>query len=288
MIHASPLGKAVTYVEQYDPTLLFPISRAQGRGEIGLVADTYDTLPFIGVDQWTAYELSWLNGQGKPMVAMATCVIPCMSPNLIESKSFKLYLNSFNQTIFADEHDVHQRLIADLSATAGAPVDVHMHGITSQPMPDLAAQPGCVCIDTTDLSHLTLRYQGPHADYLRITSHATSATPAALVHETLISHLLKSNCPVTGQPDWATLRISYHGLPMDHAGLLAYIISFRQHQGFHEQCVEQIFLDLWSQCAPMELSVYARYTRRGGLDINPYRASPGSAPLPPPGRSARQ
>ncbi|MGN6153694.1 MAG: NADPH-dependent 7-cyano-7-deazaguanine reductase QueF [Lysobacteraceae bacterium] len=266
-----PLGREVAYPGQYDPTLLFPIPRAQARAEIGVDAAA---LPFVGHDRWHAYELSWLDARGKPVVATATLAVPATSPHLIESKSLKLYLNSFNGgQRYGSAEAVRATIVADLSAAAGAPVDVAF-GLP----PFVEGTDGAVSIDGLDIE--IDRYGPPDASLL-------SADDDALVEETLHSALLKSNCPVTGQPDWAGVRIAYRGPRIDRAGLLRYLVSFRDHAEFHEQCVERVFVDLLARCRPQALSVEARYTRRGGLDINPWRATPG-VPTPPAGRDARQ
>ena len=271
-----PLGREVAYPRAYDPSLLFPIARDTGRETLGITAAP---LPFIGHDRWHAYELSWLDGRGKPVAATATFVVPADSPSLVESKSLKLYLNSLNATRFTDPAEVRARITADLSAAAGAPVAVGF-GLPPVDAGDGAAagDPAPVSIDGLDV-HCD-EYDHPNAALL-------SADAGDIVHEVLHSALLKSNCPVTGQPDWASLRIACRGPRIDREGLLRYLVSFREHAGFHEQCVEQVFVDLMARCRPDALSVEARYTRRGGLDINPWRATPG---LPPPaaGRDPRQ
>jgi 7-cyano-7-deazaguanine reductase len=255
----SPLGKASQYVANYAPELLFPISRATKWAELGLTAQT---LPYRGVDLWTCYELSWLNPVGKPIVAIAEFAIPADSPNIIESKSFKLYLNSLNQSKFADSAALAEVLVRDLSAAAGATVTVGVHELRAFAERGVATPPG-ICID--ELAVSIDEYHAPRPDLLR-------ADTSRIVEETVHSHLLRSNCPVTGQPDWGSLIVSYKGPALDHAGLLTYLVSFRQHADFHEQCVERIFLDLLNLSKPQALSVHARYVRRGGLDINPYRS----------------
>ena len=269
----SPLGQPLRYPSRRDPDLLFPIARAVARSAIGVPSP----LPFIGSDLWNAYELSWLGARGKPEVAIATLAVPADSPALIESKSLKLYLNGLNGERFADVTALTATIATDLSAAAGAAVAVFL-----VPRADLAglalAELAGECLDDLDLA--IDHYGPPRLEFL--------VTAATIVEETLVSHLLKSNCPVTGQPDWASVQIRYRGPRLDRAGLLRYLVSYREHAGFHEQCVEQIFMDLTRRCAPEALSVYARYTRRGGLDINPWRATPGD--FAPPGnlRGARQ
>jgi 7-cyano-7-deazaguanine reductase len=269
----SSLGREVAYPAGYDPTLLFPIPRAGARAELGL--DAAQPLPFTGHDRWLAYELSWLDARGKPQVATATLHVPHDSPNLVESKSLKLYLNSLNGERFASAQALRERIAGDLSRSAGAPVEVAFG------LPPLAADDagaGGESIDGVEADFDD--YGPPNAAYLR-------ADDTAQVEEYLRSALLKSNCPVTGQPDWASLHLRYRGPRIDRAGLLRYLVSFREHAGFHEQCVERIFLDVLRHCRPAGLSVEARYTRRGGLDINPWRATPGM-PRPPALRDLRQ
>ncbi len=266
---ALPLGRHVDYPRHYDAGLLFPIARAQGRSAIGVDGDA---LPFIGVDRWHAYELSWLDRRGKPCMATATFEVPADSPCLVESKSLKLYLNSFNATAFDDADAVRERIAADLSRVAGAPVGVAFG------LPPLTA-PGEG--DSLDAIEIDVDSHGPpDAALIRTEGDAR-------VEETLCSSLLKSNCPVTGQPDWATVVIAYRGPRLDRGALLRYLVSFRDHAEFHEQCVERIFTDLSARARPDALSVEARYTRRGGLDINPWRATPGHA-RPTATRDTRQ
>ncbi|NII11241.1 NADPH-dependent 7-cyano-7-deazaguanine reductase QueF [Oleiagrimonas sp. C23AA] len=268
----SPLGKSSDYPRQYDPAQLFPIPRRDKRAEIGI---DDGALPFSGVDIWNAYELSWLDTRGKPQVAVARFDVPADSPNIIESKSFKLYLNSFSAERL-DTATLSQRLREDLSAAAGAPVQVELTEARDFATLSLS-EPDGIVIDTLDIA--IDHYGPPCAEFL--------SARGAPVEERLVSHLLKSNCPVTGQPDWGSVIIAYRGPAIDHKGLLRYLISFREHNEFHEQCVERIWTDLMQRCAPSFLSVYARYTRRGGLDINPFRSSE-PAPTPPNPRGARQ
>ena len=251
------LGQKVDYIEQYTPELLQGVPRSLSREQIGVS----QPLPFGGVDIWNGYELSWLNPKGKPQVAILQCRVPIDSQNLIESKSFKLYLNSFNQSVFGSADEVARHLSKDLSACAQGPVDVQLSS---------AGQFGDLHLGELD---------GTVIDELDIEINAYEPSPELLttgdqqVSETLVSHLLKSNCLITSQPDWASVQIHYEGAAIDHAGLLAYLISFRRHNEFHEQCIERIFCDLMNRCKPHKLAVYARYTRRGGLDINPLRAN---------------
>ena len=261
-----PLGRTVDYPRDYDPSLLFPIARALGRADIGLGAAADAPLPFTGLDRWHAYELSWLDARGRPHVATATLEVPADSPNLVESKSLKLYLNSFNATRVASREELRERIVAELSRVAGAPVRVAF-GLPAM-MPELQAADSDGSLDTLDID--VDCYGPPDASLL----HTHAGEP---VRETLTSALLKSNCPVTGQPDWAQVVIDYHGPRLDPAGLLRYLVSFRDHAEFHEQCVERIHTDLMARLQPRALGVEARYTRRGGLDINPWRATPGMA-----------
>ncbi|WP_319179995.1 NADPH-dependent 7-cyano-7-deazaguanine reductase QueF [Pseudomonas aeruginosa] len=261
----SPLGKTSEYVSSYTPSLLFPISRTAKWAELGLSAET---LPYRGVDIWNCYELSWLTPAGKPVVAIGEFSIPADSPNIIESKSFKLYLNSLNQSAFDSREALRAVLQKDLSAAAGAPVGVRLRSLDEVAEEGIGRLPGR-CIDELDIA--VDGYEQPRPELLRCDA-------GRIVEEQFYSHLLKSNCPVTGQPDWGTLVVDYRGPALDPASLLAYLVSFRQHQDFHEQCVERIFLDLQRLLQPQALSVYARYVRRGGLDINPYRSLAEVAP----------
>lgn len=262
-----PLGRAVDYPRHYDPGLLCAIPRSIGRTALGVGT----ALPFFGHDRWHAYELSWLDARGKPVAATATINVPADSPNLVESKSLKLYLNSLNATRHDDAEAVRLRIVADLADAAGAPVTVAFG------LPAVAIDNGAILIDTLDID--IDDYGPPNAAHLRCDD-----TQAA---ETLQSNLLKSNCPVTGQPDWASVHIAYRGARIDPAGLLRYLVSFRDHAEFHEQCVERIFVDVMARCSPQSLSVEARYTRRGGLDINPWRGT-GDCVAPAAIRDPRQ
>ncbi|MCW4151713.1 NADPH-dependent 7-cyano-7-deazaguanine reductase QueF [Halomonas sp. 18H] len=267
----APLGRESAYPEQYDAGLLYPIERAANRAPLGIEAGA---LPFIGEDEWHAFELSWLNARGKPHVAVARFRLPAESPRLIESKSWKLYLNSYNQSRFASPAAVREQLQKDLAEAAGAPVSVELFDVdASELMPQRL--PG-ECIDAQDIA---------------IDDYTPSAEPLVvgdeIVEETLHSHLLKSNCPVTGQPDWGSVLIRYRGPRIDREGLLRYLVGYRQHQDFHEHCVEHIFCDLMARARPERLLVLARYVRRGGLDISPWRGTPGETP-PTPLRLTRQ
>ncbi len=276
----APLGKASSYVDQYDASLLFPIARIDKRMEIGVPEGA---APFFGADMWTAFEVSWLNTRGKPQLAIAHITVPCESPNIIESKSFKLYLNSFNNTVFADFDGVTSALKRDLSTAAwkGHAV-IGMVGVRLIQPQLFDAQP-IHELDGLSLDRLDIDCScyTPAPDLLH------TETGGVPVSEVLVSNLLKSNCLVTGQPDWGSVQISYSGQAINQETLLQYIVSFRNHNEFHEQCVERIFMDIWTRCKPSKLTVYARYTRRGGLDINPYRTSHPAA-LPANIRTARQ
>ncbi len=275
----SGLGKAAAYPDQYDPRLLFPLPRSVKRDELGITG----TPPFFGADLWTAYEISWLNLRGKPQVAMAHLTVPCETPNIVESKSFKLYLNSFNNTRFDSADAVRERIRADISAAVwhGAP-QAAMVGLRLL-LPEQCGSERIAPLEGLSLDRLDVEcthYQ-PAPELL------TAATGEVPVTETLVSDLLKSNCLVTGQPDWGSIQVRYSGPQIDQAGLLRYLVSFRNHNEFHEQCVERVFMDIWQRCKPVKLSVLARYTRRGGLDINPFRTSHPQA-LPGTERTARQ
>ncbi|TWI53147.1 7-cyano-7-deazaguanine reductase [Pseudomonas duriflava] len=264
-VEHSPLGKSSQYTDTYAPALLYPIPRATKWAELGL---TRENLPYVGVDIWNCYELSWLTQKGKPVVAVAQFSIPADSPHIIESKSFKLYLNSLNQTRFDHADAVRDVLIKDLSSAAGAAVGVSIESLQNVAIAGFGAAPG-FCIDELDVEI----DQYNHPDAARLL-----CSPGRVVKETLHSHLLRSNCPVTGQPDWGSVVIDYEGAQLDREALLAYVVSFRQHADFHEQCVERIFIDLKTLLQPAYLTVYARYVRRGGLDINPYRSTAAIAP----------
>ncbi|MEH6813695.1 MAG: NADPH-dependent 7-cyano-7-deazaguanine reductase QueF [Motiliproteus sp.] len=257
----TPLGHETDYVSDYDPGQLCPIPRANNWQDKG-----YSKAPFGGSDIWNAYEVSWLNSKGLPQVAVAEFRIPCESPNIIESKSFKLYLNSFNLTRFDNPLLVQEAMIKDLSQCAGASVSVTLLSLDqTAAFSSLSGH----CLDDQDIE---IKHYQPAPELLQ-------ADADNEVSEQLYSHLLKSNCPVTGQPDWASIEIQYTGPEIDRAGLLGYLVSYREHGDFHEQCVEQIYMDLLQHCQPQQLTVYARYVRRGGLDINPYRSSEQGQPV---------
>ena len=270
----SPLGKASSYSDSYDASLLFPMPRADKRAELGITG----TLPFFGMDIWNAYEVSWLNQRGKPQVAIASLLVPADTPSMVESKSMKLYLNSLNQTRI----DSHEALLAllqnDLSAAFGAEIQIKL--LLSKDFGNsLMGEFDGLLLDRLDI--LVDRYE-PDPALLR------AASDHAPIEETLVSHLLRSNCPVTNQPDWASVQIRYSGPAIDQEGLLKYLIGFRQHQEFHEHCVERVFMDIQRQCQPSKLMVSARYTRRGGIDINPWRANFPLSGMPANLRHTRQ
>lgn len=251
------LGKAVSYTEHYAPQLLQAVPRSLNREDLAITQQQ----PFTGEDIWNGYELSWLNEKGKPNIAIMCCSVPYDSPNLIESKSFKLYLNSFNQTKVATLDELQQMLERDLSQCAGKQVTVSLYTpkqFSAFQVQELEGE----CLDELDIE---VEHYSPQQNMLQ--------TSSAQVTETLCSHLLKSNCLITSQPDWASIQIRYQGNKIDRQALLKYLISFRSHNEFHEQCVERIFCDILTQCKPDKLTVYARYTRRGGLDINPFRSN---------------
>lgn len=271
-----PLGQQTNYVSDYSPDLLYPIARVDKWSEMGIESER---LPFFGEDIWNAYEVSWLDQKGKPIVAIAEFRFPYNSPNIIESKSFKLYLNSLNQTRYETEADVLAVLKQDLSDASGAEVTVILHSLDA--LNTLVVQTPDYCIDHLDIE--TTAYH-PDAELLSLAQSEDSNLDT--VEERVVSHLLKSNCPVTNQPDWGSVFIEYKGKKIHHESLLKYIISFREHTDFHEQCVERIFIDIMRHCQPEELTVSARYVRRGGLDINPYRST--ESKIQPNSRLSRQ
>ena len=267
----APLGRESAYPEHYDAGLLFPIPRQANRAPLGL---DDAALPFEGEDEWHAFELSWLDAKGKPIVAVARFRLPADSPSLIESKSWKLYLNSFNQTRFDSREAVIDTLERDLAQAAGASVAVALFGVE-----DDALMPRALPGERLDDLDVSIEHYTPTPELLEVGEE--------IVEETLHSHLLKSNCPVTGQPDWGSVLIRYRGPRLEREALLKYLISYRQHQDFHEHCVEHLFVDLMARARPERLLVMARYVRRGGLDISPWRGTPGERP-PTPLRLARQ
>jgi len=266
--HDSPrvvLGREVDYPTAYDPGLLCPVHRSLAREQAGIDAGRE---LFYGEDLWNIYELSWLNAGGRPQVAMAEVSFPFTSPCLIESKSLKLYCNSFNMVRMANAESLTAVMVKDLSAAAGAEVSVRLIMPEDFDQQQLHPSPGH-CIDQEEVA--VFQYNSVNNDVLCVGS--------GQVTETVFSRLFRSRCPVTGQPDWATIIVSYRGKQILPGSLLQYLVSYREHQGFHEACVEQIFCDLRKKCRPTQLSVTARFTRRGGLDINPMRSDrPGPWP----------
>jgi 7-cyano-7-deazaguanine reductase len=267
------LGRRSEYVSQYTPSLLYPILRDRLR--TGLLVDA-GQLPFEGADLWTAWELSWLDRDGKPEVGVAQLRVPVASRAVVESKSLKLYLNSFSQSPFASAYDVVRTLESDLSVTVGAQVVVDLLTLNQAVSAGVSNLPG-ECLDTLKTENFVYR---PDAGLLgRIED-------GRAVAESLYTNLFRTLCPVTGQPDIGSLQITYSGTRIDRAGLLRYLVSYREYEGFHEHCVERIFLDIMDRCRPRDLSVYARYNRRGGIDINPFRST--GKTIPPHTRLARQ
>lgn len=257
-VQDSQLGKMISYTAEYQPDHLFPMPRQEKRAELNI----HKNPPFAGFDIWNAYEISWLNAKGKPMVSIGQFIIPCTSPNIIESKSFKLYLNSFNNTRFPSINKVIQTLQQDISHAVGADITLHL-SLLSQYHPKPLTQFSGVCLDLLDIEV---------EDYTVNPSLLTLECDNVIT-ETLYSDLLKSNCLMTGQPDWASIKIQYTGPTINHHNLLKYIISYRNHNEFHEQCIERIFMDIAIRCKPQQLTVEACYTRRGGIDINPIRTT---------------
>ena len=264
IIEQSQLGKSSEYKTQYDSSLLYGVPRTLNRNSIGLTDP--NNLPFKGCDIWHGYELSWLNPKGKPIVALAKFEFDYASINIVESKSFKLYLNSFNQTPFASAEQVKQVLTNDLSQCAQGEVNVTLYTPNELSHFTPKALPG-ICLDDADI-HIDNYQFDPQLLQL-----AHSDTGDEHQKQTFHSHLLKSNCLITNQPDWASVVIDYQGPALDQQALLRYLISFRQHNEFHEQCVERLYNDIWQLAKPSHLQVVAYYTRRGGLDISPYRSS---------------
>lgn len=262
----NPLGQQVDYPKHYDPAVLVPIPRAANRTELGLDPER---LPFVGADVWNAYELSWLNERGMPQVARARFVFPCSSANMVESKSLKLYLNSLNQHRFVDRDALVGTLRQDLSQAAGAEVEVLVQPFRG--MQEMLEVPDGISLDARDVACEDFAVN-PALLALR----DATGSFEQLVEEVLYTDLFRSLCPVTGQPDWATVLICYQGQAIDHAALLRYLVSYREHGDFHENCVERIFCDLQQHCRPQHLSVEANFLRRGGLDINPLRSSSDS------------
>jgi 7-cyano-7-deazaguanine reductase len=257
----SPLGKQSNYVSKYDAKQLCAIPRELSWKKYG-----YQSPPYFGFDIWNAYEISWLNENGMPQVAIGEFIIPLSSPNLIESKSFKLYLNSFNQSSVKNSEELIHTLQSDLSSCAGETIKVDLFSVDDDNHRLHTATGKCL-----DHQNITTDVYKRDISFLQLEKGYQE-------NEVLYSHLLKTNCPVTGQPDWGSLFIEYSGKTIVQSNLLKYIVSYRDECDFHEQCVENIFLDIMKQCQPDELTVYARYLRRGGLDINPYRSTKADTP----------
>ena len=271
-----PLGRETAFPTIVDPKVLFPVARADARKSLGIEGDA---LPFAGADIWNAWELSWLDARGKPRVAVAELRVQCGSPSLVESKSLKLYLGGYAMTRFDDVRGVRDRIARDVSACVGDEVAVALLEPADFGHLQAADFPG----ESLDDQSLDIAdYGPPNADHLRARPNARP------LEEALVTHLFRSKCPVTGQPDWASVQIRYRGTPIDRAGLLRYLVSFREHADFHEACVERMFTDIQQRCMPLELLVYARFLRRGGIDINPWRATPGFAATPVNLRGSRQ
>nr|WP_313062598.1 NADPH-dependent 7-cyano-7-deazaguanine reductase QueF [Moraxella sp. CTOTU49097] len=274
------LGQSTSYPKTYAPDMLYPIPRALGRAKLALPADALS----IGMDWWQVFEMSWLNLHGISQVAMARLAIPATSDYIVESKSLKLYFNSLNFTEFDNQQAVKAAVEKDLSACLKTDVTIEIFEVNiANSLPISAPQGDCIdnALDSSDKKIAIVSDVDPSS--LTVANQVASDSQLQILH----SHLLRSNCPVTNQPDWGTLEIQIDSQPIDRAGLLEYILSFRQHNGFHEQCVEQIFSDLTQAFAPKTLMVRAWYTRRGGIDINPCRVSDISL-LPPPSRLNRQ
>lgn len=255
----SELGHKTAYDQQYNPDRLFAVPRRNKRIEIGIDPNS---LPFVGLDCWNHYETSWLNPKGKPIVATAQIYYDCSSPFIIESKSLKLYLNSFNQSTFSSIREVEDIIIKDLENKLKSPVKVIIKTLTDNSTQPLMQNFMGTCLDDLDIEckHYTISPELLH-------------TNDCYVEETLYSNLLKSNCLVTNQPDWGSVQIIYKGNHIIHQDLLRYLVSYRNHNEFHEQCIERIFADIMRHCKPKELTIHGRYTRRGGLDINPVRST---------------
>lgn len=270
----SELGQTSSYDAHYNPERLLAIARASKRREIGIVADS---LPFYGVDCWNHYEVSWLDTKGKPKVAVAEMIYDCATPFLIESKSLKLYFNSFNNTAFETSDQLKQTIERDLGERLEGTVRVRILSLREKELLTIFSGPAGECLDDLEVTCSDYLVQ---PDYLSVVENR--------VEEILYSDLLKSNCLVTNQPDWGTVQISYTGKQIHREGLLQYLVSFRNHNEFHEQCIERIFMDILKRCQPEKLTVYGRYTRRGGLDINPWRSTEKEIPSVLNGRLVRQ
>jgi 7-cyano-7-deazaguanine reductase len=269
-----PLGHHAEYPDRVDPAVLFAVVRADARATLGLSGDA---LPFTGVDTWNAWEFSWLDPRGLPRVAVLRLTVPCTSPNIVESKSLKLYLGGYAMTPFTGPEAVRVRVERDVSARVGAKVAVTLADVHDVERAGIGPLRG----ESLDDQRIEADGYGPPRPELLVAS-------GGLIEETLCTQLFRSLCPVTGQPDWASVVLRYRGPAIEHAGLLRYLVSYRQHPDFHEVCVERIFSDVLARCAPQGLSVYARFLRRGGIDINPWRATPRFAEAPGNPREVRQ
>ena len=259
------LGRQTPVLHEYSPHILYPISRSLARQDLGLT----QTLPFHGVDLWHAYELSWLDESGKPVVRVGRFSVPATSPNIVESKSFKLYLNSLNNCQFICDDDARNTITADISAAAQADVSLALFAVDDSALAGATLHGECL-----DECPVGPRSGEPDARQLEVH-------PGNIVEEVLYSHLLRSLCPVTGQPDWATVWVHYRGAAIEHSSLLAYVVAYREHQDFHEQCLERMFCDISMRSGVDFLHMQAFYTRRGGLDISPFRSTHGHGePLP--------
>ena len=274
MSNKIPLGRDTEYPTTVDPSVLFAVARAQAREPLGLDAAA---LPFTGVDVWNAWEFSWLDARGLPRVAVLRMTVPCTSPNIVESKSLKLYLGGYAMTPFPGPEAVRVRVERDVSACVGAKVAVTLldaHDVERAGIDPLEGE-------SLDDQRIEVDGYGPPRPELLVAN-------GAVTSETVCTRLFRSLCPVTGQPDWASVVLRYRGRAIEHAGLLRYLVSYRRHPDFHEACVERIFGDITTRCAPQGLSVYARFLRRGGIDINPWRATPRFATAPGNPREVRQ
>lgn len=258
-----PLGRPTDYSDKYAPELLCPIPRADSREPLGLSGD----LPFHGRDIWNAWELTWLGAAGRPSVATAEIIVPADSPSIIESKSLKLYLNSFAMSTFSSATEVAETVARDLSACAGKETRVLVMPIQDTEARRVSRLAG-ICLDSLPVT----------CSEWQVDASLLQADENTVVVEDLHTHLLRSLCPVTSQPDIGSLQICYRGPKIDPASLLRYVVSFRQHSDFHEACVERMFIDILSRCEPETLTIQARYQRRGGLDINPFRSNDANDP----------
>ncbi|MDG2271538.1 MAG: NADPH-dependent 7-cyano-7-deazaguanine reductase QueF [Halioglobus sp.] len=259
------LGRRTPIVDQYTPSILYPIPRDTARQNLGLTA----ALPFGGIDFWHAYELSWLDASGKPVVRIGRFSVPATSPNIVESKSFKLYLNSLNNICFASDEQARDTIISDVSGVAGELICLTLYAVDDPALAGTILSGDCL-----DESPITLKSAEPDASQIDLYA-------GEVAEEILYSHLLRSLCPVTGQPDWATVWLHYRGTAIVHGSLLRYIVGYREHKEFHEQCVERMFVDIAARCDVEFLHIQAFYTRRGGLDISPFRSTDVDAqPLP--------